>query len=156
MYNTCQKSYVGQTNNNLKSRFQKHIRYIKSNNPHSSYALHILNSRHEYGSINDTMTLIKQVNNPSLLLPWEQMYTNVHNSTIIMNSFLNNTWMSKILCLNSYIINTACHNPYDIWSIILPNTTSSDLHTRWPLTQVNTYFQWQPCCIFCRPNNYTI
>ena len=40
----------------------------------SSYALHILNCRHEYGNINDTMTLLKQVNKQSLLLPYEQMY----------------------------------------------------------------------------------
>jgi hypothetical protein len=72
--NTCQKSYVGHTNRNLKSRFPEHIRYIENNKPHSAYALHILNSRHEYGSINDTRTLIKQVKNPSLLLPYEQMY----------------------------------------------------------------------------------
>jgi hypothetical protein len=72
--NTCQKSYVGKTNRNLKSRFPEHISYIENNKPHTAYALHILNSRHEYGSINDTMTLIKQVKNPSLLLPYEQMY----------------------------------------------------------------------------------
>jgi hypothetical protein len=65
---------MGQTNRNLESRFREHIRYIKNNDPHSAYALHKLNSRHEYSTINDTMMLIKQVNNPSLLLPYEQMY----------------------------------------------------------------------------------
>jgi hypothetical protein len=28
----------------------EHIRYIKSNNPSSAYAVHILNNRHEYGT----------------------------------------------------------------------------------------------------------
>jgi len=54
-------------------RFQEHTRYIKNNDPRSSYALHVLNCRHEYGNINDTMTLLKQVNKPPLLLPYEQM-----------------------------------------------------------------------------------
>jgi phosphoribulokinase len=72
--NTCQRSYIGQTKRNFKSRFQKHARYIKNNDPQSAYALHILNCRHEYGNINDTMTLLKHINSPSLLLPYEQMY----------------------------------------------------------------------------------
>ena len=71
---TCHKSYVGQTSRNLKLTCQEHTRYIKNNDPRSSYALHILNCRHEYGNIKDTMTLLKQVNKPSLLLPYEQMY----------------------------------------------------------------------------------
>ena len=44
---------------NLKSRFREHIRYIKNNDPHSAYALHILNCRHEYGNIDDNLTLLK-------------------------------------------------------------------------------------------------
>jgi hypothetical protein len=45
----------------------------KNNVPRSFYALHILNRRHEYGNIDDIMTLLKQVIKPSLLLPYEQM-----------------------------------------------------------------------------------
>ena len=52
----------------------KHIRYIKNNDPRSAYALHVLNCRHEYGNIDDTMTLLKQINTPTLLLSYEQMY----------------------------------------------------------------------------------
>jgi len=65
---------VGQTSRNLKMIFRDHTRYIKNNDPQPSYALHILNCRNEYGNINDTMTLLKQVNKPSLLLPYEQMF----------------------------------------------------------------------------------
>jgi hypothetical protein len=72
--NTCQRSYIGQSRRNLKSRFQEHARYVKNNDPQSAYALHILNCRHEYGNINDTITLLKHINNPSLLLSYEQMY----------------------------------------------------------------------------------
>ena len=77
----CHKSYVRQTSRNLKLRFQEHTRYIKNNDPRSSYALHVLNCRHEYGNINDTMTLLKQANKPSLLLPYEQMFIqSLHHS----------------------------------------------------------------------------
>jgi len=64
----------GKTNRILKMRFQEHTHYIKNNDPRSSYALHILNCRHEYRNINDTMTLLKQANKPSHLLLYEQMF----------------------------------------------------------------------------------
>jgi hypothetical protein len=83
---TCHKSYMGQTSHILKMRFQEHTRYIKNNDPRSSYALHILKCRHEYGNINDTMTLLKQVNKPSLLLPYEQMFIHsLHQSNELIN-----------------------------------------------------------------------
>ena len=44
---TCKKSYVGQTGRSLKTRHREYIRYIKTNNPLSAYATHILNKRHE-------------------------------------------------------------------------------------------------------------
>jgi len=70
----CQQSYIAQTSRNLKSRFWEHTRYIKNNYASSAYALHILNCRHEYGNINDTTTLLKRIDSPSLLLPYKQMY----------------------------------------------------------------------------------
>jgi hypothetical protein len=80
--NTCHKTFVGQTNRNLKSRYQEHIPYIKNNDPRSAYALHILNNGHEYGNINDTMTLLKKINTQALLLPSEQMcMQSLHHNT---------------------------------------------------------------------------
>ena len=83
--NTCHKAYVGQTSRSLKARYQEHTRYIKNNDPKSAYALHILNNRHEYGKINDTMSLLKPINEPQLLLPFEQMYMQAlnHNNELI-------------------------------------------------------------------------
>jgi hypothetical protein len=82
---TCQKSYVGQTNRNLKLRFQEYTRYIRNNDPRSAYAMQILNCAHEYGNINHTMTLLKPINKPSLLLLYEQMYIQVlhHNNYFV-------------------------------------------------------------------------
>jgi hypothetical protein len=34
---------------------REHIVYIKTNNPVSAYALHILNNKHEYGSSEHTI-----------------------------------------------------------------------------------------------------
>ena len=65
--NTYHKAYVGQTNRDLKSRFRENTRYIKNNDPCSAYALHILNCRHEYGNIENTMTLLKSINAPYAL-----------------------------------------------------------------------------------------
>jgi hypothetical protein len=71
-HNTCNLSYVGQTSRSLNIRFQEHIRYIRYNNPQPAYALHNLQNQHEYGQMNSTMTLLKPLNNPNLLLPYEQ------------------------------------------------------------------------------------
>jgi len=58
----------------LNIQFQEHIRYIRNNNPQSAYALHILQNQHEYGQMNSIMTLLKSLNNPRLLIPFEQYY----------------------------------------------------------------------------------
>ena len=83
--NKCHRSYIGQTNQNLKLRFQEHTHYIKHNEPQSVYALHILNCRHEYSNISNTMTLLKHINKLSILLPYEQKSIQLfhHNSQLI-------------------------------------------------------------------------
>jgi hypothetical protein len=65
---------MGQTSRNLKTRFQEHTRYIKTNNPQSAYAQHILQNRHEYGTLAETMTLLKPIQQESMLLPSEQFH----------------------------------------------------------------------------------
>ena len=97
----CHKAYVGQTSRNLKSRFRKHTRYIKNNDPRSAYARHILNCRHEYGNINDTMTLLKQINHKPSSFHMNRCTSS--RSTIIMNSSLNNIPIKIMLCLASFI-----------------------------------------------------
>ena len=39
-----------------------------------AYALYILNNRYEYGTLTDTMKLIKHVTNPKMLFPYEQFF----------------------------------------------------------------------------------
>ena len=78
-YNTCKMSYIGQTSRRLHQRYKEHVRYIKHNNPQSSYALHTLNSKHEYGPISDTVTLLKHVNRTTLLIPFEKLYIQTYH-----------------------------------------------------------------------------
>jgi hypothetical protein len=57
----------------LTIRYRKHKRYIKNNDPQSAYALHILQNRHEYDLLKNTMTLLKPIHKPSMLIPYEQL-----------------------------------------------------------------------------------
>jgi len=57
--NTCNKAYVGQTGRSIGIRHKEHISYIRTNNPQSAYAMHILQNRHEYGKIENTLQLLK-------------------------------------------------------------------------------------------------
>jgi hypothetical protein len=61
-YRSCGKAYIGQRGGNFNTRNKEHCSYIKSSNPKSAYALHILNNRHEYGPLPTTMKLIKSCN----------------------------------------------------------------------------------------------
>jgi hypothetical protein len=72
--NTCKLAYVGQTSRSLKLRYQEHIRYIRNNTPHSAYAQHILNNQHEYGPMDNLMTLLKPLNNKTMLTPHENLF----------------------------------------------------------------------------------
>jgi len=55
--------------------------------------VHILNNGHEYGKINDTMSLLKPIKKPHLLLPFEQMYIQTlhSNSELIPEQELNDS-----------------------------------------------------------------
>ena len=56
---TCQRHYIGQTGRSLKARFLEHHRYIRSNEPKSAYAQHLLEQGHEYGPLHENMILVK-------------------------------------------------------------------------------------------------
>ena len=40
--NTRKNAYVGQSDRPITTQYKEHLRYIKNNNPISSYAMHIL------------------------------------------------------------------------------------------------------------------
>jgi hypothetical protein len=57
--NTCNKTYIGQSGRSITIRHKEHHCYIRNNNPTSAYAMHILDNRHEFGSAEETLKLLK-------------------------------------------------------------------------------------------------
>jgi len=53
LWKTCERLYIGETSRNLTQRYRKHTRYIKNNDPQSTYAQHILRNLHKYGTMTD-------------------------------------------------------------------------------------------------------
>jgi len=53
--------------------------------PQSAYAQHILQNLHEYGSITDTVYLLKPIHKTSILIPYEQLFIQTfhHNGNLI-------------------------------------------------------------------------
>jgi len=75
--NTCNKVYVGQSGRSIDIRQTEHIRYIRSNNPQSAYAMHILQNRHEYGTTRDTLQLLKTCRKSTHMNCWETLYLQI-------------------------------------------------------------------------------
>jgi hypothetical protein len=71
---TCNKVYVGQSERAISVRFKEHIRYTRSNNSTSAYAAHILDNRHEYGTKEDTLELLKKCQKGKYMDCWEALY----------------------------------------------------------------------------------
>jgi hypothetical protein len=46
-----------------------------------TYALHILNNKHEYGPMHNTMEILKQINQTKFLIPYEQLHIQSHHIT---------------------------------------------------------------------------
>ena len=76
--NTCQG--VCQTGRSTDARYKEHIRYIRTNNPQSAYALHILDNRHEYGEQERIMELVKACRKGKLMNCWESLYLQGNHS----------------------------------------------------------------------------
>jgi hypothetical protein len=55
----CPLKYTGQTGRTFNLRYKEHIQAIRSNCSKSGYSNHILNAGHTYGTITDTMDVIR-------------------------------------------------------------------------------------------------
>jgi hypothetical protein len=47
--NTCNRAYIGQRGRSIAVRHKERLRYIRTNNLTSTYDLHILKNKHDYG-----------------------------------------------------------------------------------------------------------
>jgi hypothetical protein len=69
--NTCKRAYVRRIGPSINTRHKEHVRYIKNNNPTPAYATHILHSRHEYGTAETTLQLLKYYQKVTTMDIWE-------------------------------------------------------------------------------------
>jgi hypothetical protein len=70
-------AYIGQTGRPITTRHREHTRYIRTNNLNSAYAMHILNNKHEYGTANETLKLIKPCHEGLKMNCWESFYIQI-------------------------------------------------------------------------------
>jgi hypothetical protein len=66
--------YVGQTGRTFNARYKEHIHDIRTNNSNTGYANHILNIGHTYGTITDTMEIMKTERKGRYLNTLERYY----------------------------------------------------------------------------------
>jgi hypothetical protein len=68
-----------------KQSYLEHTRYVRNNDPESAYAAHILNNINEDGSINNNMSLLKQVSKGLHMNSLEQRYIRLyaHNKKLV-------------------------------------------------------------------------
>jgi hypothetical protein len=91
--NTCNRAYVGQSERAINVRYKEHIRYIRTNNPKSTYATRILDNRHEYGTVQDTLQLLQACQKGTRMDCWEALYMQaLHQQKVLINEQqVNNT-----------------------------------------------------------------
>jgi len=75
--NTCNNVYVGELGRSINVRHKEHIRYIRTNNPLSAYALHTSWNRHEYGTTADTLQLLKTCQKGTRMNCCEALYIQI-------------------------------------------------------------------------------
>ena len=76
--NTCKDVYIGQSGRDINVRYKEHVRYIRTNNPTSAYATHILNNNHEYGQAKDTVQILKKCDKGIRMNCWEAMFVQTY------------------------------------------------------------------------------
>jgi hypothetical protein len=67
-------------------RHKEHVRYVRTNNPTSAYALHILNNKHEYGTAAETLELLKPCHKGTRMDCLETFYMQIfHQHKLLIN-----------------------------------------------------------------------
>jgi transposase-like protein len=56
----CPKKYIGQTGRTFKTRYKEHLQAIHNNRPDTEYSRPIFDSRHTYGNIEKTSTILRK------------------------------------------------------------------------------------------------
>lgn len=82
---TCSKLSVSQIGRPIEIRHSEHIRYIKTNNPVSTYALNFLNNRHKYVNPEYTIQLLKACAVVKLMNCWESFYMHALQQNLLID-----------------------------------------------------------------------
>ena len=78
----CYIIYIGQICGEwLRTWFDNHQQYIRTNNPKSAYVMHILNNKHKYGPIQITIDSIKSCEKGRKWNCWEHFYLSAESTT---------------------------------------------------------------------------
>ena len=72
--NTCNRAYIWQSRRSVAVTHKEHVRYIRTNNPTPAYAFHILNKKHDFGTTEKTLKLLKSCHKGTLMNCWETFY----------------------------------------------------------------------------------
>jgi hypothetical protein len=73
-YPFSSSQHVGQIGRTFNTRYKEHIHDIRTNNSNTGYANHILNTGHTYGTIIDTMEIMKTERKGRYLNTLERYY----------------------------------------------------------------------------------
>jgi len=92
-YNTSNKACMGQSVRSITVRHKEHVRYIQTNNPTSAYALQILNNKHDYGTAEETLKLLKPCQKGTRMNCWETFCMQLfhQHNTLIIEQQVNDT-----------------------------------------------------------------
>jgi hypothetical protein len=89
----CPLKYIGQTGRTFNIRYKEHVQDIRNNNNNSVYSNHILNTGHTYGTINDTMDIIRKGKKGQHLNTLEKYYIHkISKNNLHMNYTYNDIY----------------------------------------------------------------
>jgi len=83
---TRNNTYIGQSGRLIPVRHKEHLHYIRSNNPTSAYTMHIWNNRHEFGTAEETLKLLKPCNKGTRMNCWEALFMHMYHKHNILIS----------------------------------------------------------------------
>jgi hypothetical protein len=86
----CNKKYIRQIGHTFKTRYNEHINAIKSNKSTSRYAQHIFDNQHSYGTIHDTMDIIRTTKKGQHMNTLERYY--IYKNKKTYGNILNYTY----------------------------------------------------------------
>jgi hypothetical protein len=89
----CPLKYIGQPGRSFNIRYKEHMHAIRNINNNSGYSNHILNTGHTYGTINDTMDIIRNGKKRKHLNTLEKYYIHkISKNNLHMNDTYNDTY----------------------------------------------------------------